>query len=49
MGPEDIPEDREELYQCLNCEKGNIVKREDLWQCDTCDWQQTPNKIEEVK
>lgn len=39
MAFDDIPEDREQSFPCLNdgCD-GNITKQGMMWQCDKCNW-----------
>jgi len=35
--PEDIPEDKEESFQCPECELGSVKKdRDGFWFCDHC-------------
>ena len=40
MSFEDIPEDKEESYPCINCNTGEITMNEEctLWECDKCNW-----------
>ena len=33
---EDIPEDREESYQCEFCVDGKVIEIDGKWECDSC-------------
>jgi len=33
-----IPEDREESFPCPQCNDGNVVLRDDEYECDKCDF-----------
>ena len=39
MSFDDIPEDREETYQCTQC-GGNVVlcRTNEQWECESCDF-----------
>lgn len=43
MAHDAIPEDLEQTYPCP-C-GGNIVFREDIWECDICDWNETKQEV----
>ena len=36
--PEEIPEDREESYECPFCPIGNVTLQGEYWTCDRCDF-----------
>ena len=39
MAFDDIPEDREQSFQCPQCENGDITLNKDgEWECDSCDF-----------
>lgn len=40
MAHDDIPEDKQESYQCPECKKGNVIQCDVTgdWTCDNCDW-----------
>jgi ribosomal protein L37AE/L43A len=38
MEPEEIPANRREAFPCPNCDDGNIIESDGVWQCDKCDW-----------
>ena len=42
MAHDDTPEDLERSFPCP-C-GGSIKFREDIWECDTCDWNEVNNK-----
>lgn len=44
--PEGIPEDRQESYQCPECE-GDLMVIDGIWQCNRCGW--TPEADKKVE
>lgn len=40
MSFDDIPEDREETYECPQCTRGSIYFRNttEQWECDNCEY-----------
>ena len=43
---DDIPEDKEESYQCPKCPTGNVVLvRYGYWECDNCEFFVAPKEV----